>query len=226
MRYCMMAASERKFVRGSVFGAAFALLAAGCVPSLCLASPVRILVLGTSLSQGFGLPPGTELTTLLEARLARAHVDAKLINAGVSGDTTAGGLSRLEWSLADRPDAAIVELGGNDALRGLPPQLTERNLASILSTLTARNIPVLLLGMRAPRNLGSDYTEQFDAIYPRLARRFGVLFYPFVLEGVAMNPQLNQADGIHPNPAGERIIADRLCPDVLDLIRRIPAKAK
>ena len=185
------------------------------------AAPIRILALGTSLTQGYGLPPGTELTALLEARLKARHIDAKVINAGVSGDTSAGGLSRLDWSLADHPDAAIVELGGNDALRGLSPEQTEKNLGSVLAKLKAQRVPVLLLGMMAPRNLGPEYTARFDAIYPKLAKQFGVIFYPFVLSGVAMQAGLNQADGSHPNPAGEKIVADRIFPDVLKLVAEV-----
>jgi acyl-CoA thioesterase-1 len=185
------------------------------------AAPIRILALGTSLTQGLGLPPGTELTALLEARLKAKGIDATVINAGVSGDSTAGGLARLDWSLADNPHAAIVELGSNDALRGIAPQETEKSLSAILSKLQGRHIPVLLLGMKAPRNLGPEYDAAFDAIYPKLAKKYDTLFYPFVLDGVAMNAKLNQADGIHPNPAGEKIIADRLFPDVLLLARKV-----
>ena len=185
------------------------------------AAPIKILALGTSLTQGLGLPPGTEMTALLEARLEAKGINATVINAGVSGDTSAGGLSRLDWSLADHPDAAMVELGSNDALRGMAPQETEKNLSAILSKLQAQHIPVLLLGMKAPRNLGPEYDAQFDAIYPRLAKKYDTLFYPFVLDGVAMNAKLNQADGIHPNPAGEKIIADRLFPDVLLLVAKV-----
>jgi acyl-CoA thioesterase-1 len=150
-----------------------------------------------------------------------------VINAGVSGDTSAGGLSRLDWSLADHPDAAIVELGSNDALRGIDPSQTEKNLSAILSKLKSDQIPVLILGMRAPRNLGAEYAAQFDAIYPKLAGQFGDQLYPFVLDGVALNPKLNQADGIHPNPAGEKIVADRIFPYVLKLVQQaIAARGK
>jgi acyl-CoA thioesterase-1 len=202
-------------------GIALLALAAWFVATAAEARPIRILALGTSLTQGYGLPPGTELTTLLEAKLKARHVEAKVVNAGVSGDTTAGGLSRLDWSLADHPDAAIVELGGNDALRGLAPRETEKNLSAILGKLRAQRLPVLLLGMRAPRNLGPEFATEFDAIYPRLAKQYGVLFYPFVLDGVAMESKLNQADGIHPNPAGEKIVADRIFPDVLKLVDEV-----
>jgi len=211
-----------KQARRSIVGASLSLLLAVFLDSARGATPpIKILALGTSLTQGYGLPPGTELTALLEAQLKARRIAAKVINAGVSGDTSAGGLSRLDWSLADRPDAAIVELGGNDALRGLPPEQTEKNLRAILGKLKENHIPVLLLGMMAPRNFGPEYAAQFDAIYPRLAREFGVLFYPFVLNGVAMEAKLNQADGIHPNPAGERIVANRIFPDVLKLVAEV-----
>lgn len=189
------------------------------------AAPVKILAIGTSLTQGYGLPPGTEYPAVLEAELKKAGIAASVINAGVSGDTSAGGLARLDWSLADRPDAAIVELGSNDALRGLPPEETGKNLAAILGKLKSAHVPVLLLGMEAPRNLGLDYAKEFDPIYPKLAREYGVLFYPFVLGGVAMNPKLNQADGMHPNPAGVKIVVTHLLPYVRKLIDEVP-KAK
>jgi len=182
------------------------------------ARPVKILALGTSLTQGYGLPPGTEFTVQLQAALKKAGIDAVVENAGVSGDTSAGGLSRLDWSLAERPDAAIVELGSNDMLRALPPQETEKNLRAILSRLKAAHIPVLLVGMKAQRNLGRDYVGQFDGIYPRLAKDYDVLFYPFLLDGVALNPKLNQADGMHPNPQGVKIIVARILPLVKKLV--------
>jgi acyl-CoA thioesterase-1 len=182
------------------------------------AATVKILALGTSLTQGLGVPPGLDLTAVLETRLKASGYDVKLINAGVSGDTSAGGLARLDWSLADHPQAAIIELGSNDALRGQSPSETEKNLAAILARLKSEHVSILLTGMKAPRNLGREYAAQFDAIYPRLAREYGVLFYPFILDGVAANPKLNQADGIHPNPAGVKIIADRLLPYVKRLV--------
>jgi len=185
------------------------------------AAPVKILMIGTSLTQGYGLPPGTEIPVVLQARLKAAGVAATVINAGVSGDTSAGGLARIDWSLADHPDAAVVELGSNDALRGIDPRDTEKNLAAVLTKLKAAHVPVLLLGMRAPRNLGPEYAAQFDPIYPRLAKQFGVALYPFVLDGVALNPKLNQADGIHPNPAGVKIVVDKLFPDIMKLIAQV-----
>lgn len=185
-----------------------------------LARPVKILALGTSLTQGYGLPPGTEFPVQLQAALRKAGIDATVINAGVSGDTSAGGLARLDWSLADHPDAAIIELGSNDMLRGLPPAQTEKNLRAILDRLKAAHVKVLLTGMHAQRNLGAEYVRQFDPIYPRLAREYPVLFYPFILDGVALNPKLNQADGMHPNPAGVKVIVARILPLVKKLVGR------
>jgi len=185
------------------------------------AAPVKILALGTSLTQGYGLPPGTEFTVQLQGALKSAGIDTEVTNAGVSGDTSAGGLARLDWSLADRPDAVILELGSNDMLRGTPPAETEKNLRAILGRLRAAHIPVLLVGMKAQRNLGADYVNAFDAIYPRLAKDYGVLFYPFLLDGVALNPKLNQADGMHPNPAGVKIIAARILPLVKKLVSQV-----
>jgi acyl-CoA thioesterase I len=182
--------------------------------------PVKILALGTSLTQGYGLPPGTEFTVQLQAALKRAGIAATVINAGVSGDTSAGGLARLDWSLADKPDAAIIELGSNDMLRGLPPAQTEKNLCAILTRLKAAKVKVLLTGMKAQRNLGADYVKSFDEIYPRLAKEYGVLFYPFMLDGVALNPKLNQADRIHPNPEGVKVMVARILPLVKKLVGR------
>jgi acyl-CoA thioesterase-1 len=197
---------------------AFSLIIWLTIASSAFAAPIKILMLGTSLTQGFGLPPGAEIPALLEKKLNETGIDAKVINAGVSGDTSAGGLARLDWSLADHPDAAIVELGSNDALRGIPPGQTERNLSTILAKLKAQKIPTLLLGMMAPRNLGREYAKQFDAIYPKLAKQYGAMLYPFLLQGVALNPKLNQPDGMHPNPSGAKIVADRIFPDVKKLV--------
>ena len=191
-----------------------------CVGTAVAAQPVKILALGTSLTQGYGLPPGTELTVQLQAALKRSGIDAVVTNAGVSGDTSAGGLARLDWSLADHPDAVILELGGNDMLRGIAPAETEKNLRAILTRLRGAHVKVLLTGMHAQRNLGADYVRQFDAIYPRLAGDYNVLFYPFILDGVALNPKLNQADGMHPNPAGVKVIVARILP----LVKKLVAK--
>jgi acyl-CoA thioesterase-1 len=184
------------------------------------AKPVKILALGSSLTQGYGLPPGTEFTVQLQAALKKSGVDAVVTNAGVSADTSAGGLARLDWSLADHPDAVILELGSNDMLRGTPPAETEKNLRAILDKLKAAHVKVLFTGMHAQRNLGAQYVKEFDAIYPRLAKQYGVLFYPFFLDGVALNPKLNQADGMHPNPAGVKVIVARMLPFVKKLVGR------
>ena len=194
-----------------------ALLAASPV----LAAPLKLTALGTSLTQGYGLPPGTEFTVQLQAALKAGGYDVTVVNAGVSGDTSADGLSRLDWALADHPAAMILELGSNDMLRGLPPEQTEANLRAILAKLKAAHVPVLLCGMMAQRNLGPDYVQRFDSIYPRLAKETGVLFYPFILDGVALNPRLNQADGMHPNPAGVKIIVARMLPDVKKMLAQV-----
>jgi len=185
------------------------------------AKNVKILALGTSLTQGYGLPPGTEFTTQLEKSLRASGLDVSVINAGASGDTSTGGLARLSWSLADHPDAVIIELGSNDMLRGVPPSVTEKNLRAILGTLQKNHVPVLLAGMKAQRNLGKEYVEAFDGIYPKLAKEFGTLYYPFWLDGVALNPKLNQADGIHPNPTGVKILVARMLP----LAKKLVAEA-
>jgi acyl-CoA thioesterase-1 len=185
-----------------------------------LAAPVKILALGSSLTQGYGLPPGTEFTVQLQAALKQSGIDAVVTNAGVSADTSAGGLARLDWSLTDHPDAVILELGSNDMLRGVAPAETEKNLRAILAKLKAAHVKVLLTGMHAQRNLGAAYVKEFDSIYPRLAQDTNVLFYPFFLDGVALNPTLNQADGMHPNPAGVKVIVARMLPFVKKLVSR------
>ena len=216
-----MMTSRFKFLLSMVL--AVSLLASAANFGSAEARPIKILAMGTSLTQGYGLPPGTEFTTQLQAALKAQGIDAEIVNAGVSGDTSSGGLSRLDWSLADHPDAAILELGSNDMLRGVPPKVTEKNLRAILSTLQKDHVPVLFTGMHAQRNLGPDYVAEFDAIYPRLAKEYPVIFYPFILDGVALNPRLNQADGLHPNPAGVKIIVARILPDVKKLIAEASA---
>ncbi len=182
--------------------------------------PLRILMLGDSLTAGHGLAARDALPARLEAALRGRGLDVRVIDAGVSGDTTAGGLARLEWALADRPHAVIVALGANDALRAIDPALTRANLDRLLGVLDERRLPVLLAGMMAPRNLGRDYGARFDALYPALAARHGALLYPFLLEGVATVAALNQADGIHPNAAGVAVIVERILPSVLCLVHR------
>ena len=183
------------------------------------AEPLKILALGDSLTAGYGLNKQDGFTEQLQAALRAAGHDLQVINAGVSGDTTAGGLARLDWALADKPHAAIVELGANDGLRGLEPSETKANLSAILDKLRAKNIPTLLTGMLAPPNLGEHYGQEFNALYPALAKRDGVALYPFFLDGVAADPQLNQPDGIHPTKEGVAVIVERLLPFVRRLIR-------
>ncbi len=175
----------------------------------------RLLAFGDSLIHGYGLAAGQTLPERLEAALRAQGHTVEVINGGNSGDTTASGRARLDWTLdTGRVDLALVALGGNDALRGLDPTVTYANLDAILTRLEAAGLPVLLAGMLAPRNLGADYTDAFDAVFPRLAESHGVAFYPFLLEGVALDPALNQADGIHPNPAGVEVIVERLAPQL------------
>ncbi len=177
------------------------------------APAVRLLAFGDSLIHGYGLAAGQTLPERLEAALRAQGHSVEVINGGNSGDTTASGRARLDWALGGgRVDLALVALGGNDALRGLDPAATYDNLDAILTRLAAAGLPVLLAGMLAPRNLGAEYTAEFDAVFPRLAETHGVAFYPFLLDGVALDPALNQADGIHPNPAGVEVIAGRLAP--------------
>ena len=190
-------------------------------PAMAHADQARLLVFGDSLVAGYGLPPGQSLPDQLQRDLATRGVSVAVINAGVSGDTTAGGLARLDWSLADNPDAVIIVLGGNDMLRGLPPEGTATNLDAIVSRLRERDIEVLLAGMMAPRNLGSAYVEAFDAIYPALARRHDIEFYPFFFDGVALDPALNLDDGLHPNMQGISEISRRMLPVVERLLARL-----
>ncbi len=174
--------------------------------------PVVLVMLGDSLTAGFGLAPQEALPVRLEQALRAQGYAIEIRNAGLSGDTTAGGAERLAWSLDDDVDAVLVELGGNDLLRAIPPAETRRNLDAILSRLQARGVTILLAGMLALPNYGPEYGAEFNAIYPDLARRYDVPLYPFILDGVADHPELLQEDGIHPNAAGVEVIARRLAP--------------
>jgi acyl-CoA thioesterase-1 len=186
--------------------------------------PVRIVVLGDSLAAGLGLQRADAFPAQLERALkARGHA-VEVINAGVSGDTTAGGLDRLRWAVPEKTEAVILELGANDALRGLDPGKARANLDKIITTLKAEGTEVLLAGMLAPRNLGEAYVRAFNGIYPELAAKHGVILYPFFLEGVALNGALNQGDGIHPNSKGVAAITQRILPSVEQLIGRVQAK--
>ena len=186
------------------------------------ARPIRLLAFGDSLTAGYGLPHAAGFEAQLQAALARDGHDVKIIDGGVSGDTSAGGRARLDWVLADQPDAAIVELGGNDGLRGTDASELDANLTAILDRFAAKHIPVLFSGMVAPPNLGQSYGQSFRAVYDRLGKRPGLIYDPFFLQGVAADPALNQADGIHPDAAGVKIIVARLLPLVGQLIAEIP----
>lgn len=198
--------------------AAWLVLAAAALRADDGGGALRILMLGDSLTAGFGLASAEALPVRLEAALRARGLDVRVINAGVSGDTSAGGLARLDWALADRPHAVIVALGANDALRVIDPAHTRANLDRLLGALAERDLPVLLAGMLAPRNLGPEFGEEFDAIYPDLADRHRVLLYPFLLDGVATVPEFNQDDGLHPNSAGVEVIVKRMVPSVRCLV--------
>jgi acyl-CoA thioesterase I len=180
--------------------------------------PLRMVALGDSLTAGFGLPAQAAFPAQLARALNAKGTPVAIANAGVSGDTAADGLARLAWSVPEGTEAVIIELGANDALRGIDPQVTRTALEAILRGLKQRRIAVLLTGMLAPRNLGGDYTRAFDAIFAGLAAQFGTLFYPFFLDGVATNPALNQADGLHPTAAGVDLIVRKIMPKVEELI--------
>jgi acyl-CoA thioesterase-1 len=176
-------------------------------------APIKILALGDSLTAGYGLDDLKDaFPAQLERSLKAKGHNVVLLQGGISGDTTTGGRSRVDWSLGSHPDAVIIELGANDALRAIDPKLTEDNLAFIIKRFQDAHVAVLLTGMLAPPNLGRDYTDRFNAIYPKLAKETGVLFYPFFLDGVAADPKLNQADHMHPTPEGVKVIVAKILP--------------
>ena len=183
------------------------------------AEPVRIVGFGDSLMAGYGLGAGQGFPERLEAELRARGLDVKIANAGVSGDTTSGGLSRLDWSVPEGTQLAIVELGANDMLRGVPPEIAEKNLDAILGRLKKRNIPAILMGMRAAPNYGTGYQRAFDAIYPKLAKKYGVPLYPFFLDGVVGDPSLQLQDGLHPNARGIDLMVKRTLPAVEAFVR-------
>jgi acyl-CoA thioesterase-1 len=201
-------------------------LFAAAFPAQAQTRPVKLVVFGDSLSTGLGLPTAEAFPAKLARALKAKGLDVEVADAGVSGDTASGGQARLDWSVPDDTDAVIVELGANDALRGVDPKITREALDTILRRLKERNIAVLFAGMRAPRNLGEDYTRAFDGLFPQLASTHGVLFYPFFLDGVAADARLNQRDGIHPNAEGVDVIVARILPKVEELIGRAGAKSR
>jgi len=184
------------------------------------AAEVRLMAFGDSLVHGYGLQEEDSFPAQLEEALQKRGHQVRVINAGNSGDTTAAGLARLDWSLTEDPDAILVVLGANDALRGIDPAETRNNLDQLLQRLEERDIPALFAGMLAPRNMGPDYAADFDSLFPQLAQEHEVVFYPFFLEGVAAEPSLNQADGMHPNAAGVAEIVERILPSVEELLAR------
>jgi acyl-CoA thioesterase-1 len=202
------------FVHILVLGAVLMTAGTGFAQTAADARPIKIVVLGDSLSAGLGLPASAAFPQRLEKSLESKGIAVDIINAGVSGDTSSGGRDRLDWSVPDGTRAVILELGANDALRGTDPAVTRSALSDILTRLKARGIAVLLCGMVAPPNYGSDYSARFNAIYPDLAKSFGVPLYPFFLEGVAADAKLNQADGMHPTAEGVDVIVKNILPTV------------
>ena len=194
--------------------------------SFVWAEPVTIAALGDSLTQGYGLPPDEGFVPQLESWLKATGVDVKIINAGVSGDTTAGGLSRIEWTLTPEVDAVIIALGGNDLLRGIDPAVSRENLDGILSVTSARGLPVLLIGMDSPANYGPEFETAFDSMYPELAAEYQTLFHPNFLGALASDEDIQttlsesmQGDGIHPNAKGVALIVEDIGPKVAELVR-------
>ena len=188
------------------------------------ADPIRIVAFGDSLTAGLGLPAQDAFPSKLAVALKARGYDVAIVNAGVSGDTTSAALARLDWSVAANTQAVIIEFGANDAFRGVLPAIVSQNLDEIIRRLKARNIEVLLAGMYAPRNLGGDYVAAFDAIYPALAKKHGLVLEPFFLKGVAGNATLNQADGIHPTAAGVDVVVKTILPSAEALIQRVRAR--
>jgi acyl-CoA thioesterase I len=184
-------------------------------------NPIRLVALGDSLSAGYNLPQEAAFPVALERALKAKGYKVEIVNAGVSGDTSSGGLDRLDWSVPDGTDGVILELGANDMLRGLDPALTRKNIDAIVTQLKSRNIPVLLAGMYASRNLGPDYVQKFDSLYADIAKKHDLVLYPFFLDGVAGERSLNLPDGLHPTAKGIEIIVARILPTVESFLARI-----
>jgi acyl-CoA thioesterase I len=202
----------------------FLLASALCMTMLAAparAGTVKLIAFGDSLFAGYGLPANDAFPARLQVALRAKGHDVTVINAGVSGDTTAGGLARLDWAVPKDAGAVLLELGANDALRGIDPKVTRNNLRSILDRLAAKRLPVLIIGMRSPANWGQAYANAFDAIFPDLAKVSGQDLYPFFLSGVALDKGLNQPDGLHPNAAGVAVIVKRILPAVERLLARV-----
>ena len=205
---------------------AFALVFLALPPSRANADALTIVAFGDSLTAGYMLPPDDGFPEQLQAELKKkGYEDVTVKNAGVSGDTTSGGLSRLDWAVGPDADAVILELGANDALRGIDPAIARKNLEEMITRLQKRGLPILLAGMLAPPNLGKDYAARFNPIYPELAEKYNLILYPFFLDGVAANPKLNLGDGLHPTSEGVHEIVTRIMPDVETLIARTRKEA-
>lgn len=202
---------------------AISMLAGGAVRA---ETPLEIVVLGDSLVAGYELGPGEDYPTKLQAALTEAGYDVKIANAGVSGDTTSGGLARLDWSVPDGTNGVILELGANDALRGIAPQEAAKNLSTIIERLEDREIPVMLMGMMAPPNMGASYGAEFNPIYPELASEYGLELYPFFLDGVATHADLQLADGMHPNARGVEVMVEKTLPSVEAFLQSIRGETK
>ncbi len=204
-----------------------AVFAAGLLGSMTLAraEPVKLVAFGDSLTAGYRLPADAAFPAVLERLLRARGLDVTVANAGVSGDTTTGGLDRVDWSVPDGTDGVILELGANDMLRGTDPKVTKGALSAIVARLKARGIPVLLAGMLSARNMGPDYSARFDAIYPDLAGSAGLTLYPFFLEGIIGDPAQHLDDGLHPNAKGVETIAARILPTVVSFVGGVRARA-
>lgn len=207
-------------MRTVLFFLIFSVFSMSAVSSGAGAAPLRIVALGDSLTAGYGLESGQDFAAQLQAALLAGGLEVKVENAGVSGDTSAGGLARLDWAIAGDqvPDLVIVALGGNDMLRGLKPAVTKENLAQIIQALQKKKIRILLAGMRSPTNMGAVFQTEFDKIYPELATEYDVALYPFFLEGVVMKAALNLPDGMHPNQEGVKIMVQKISVAVKDML--------
>ncbi|MDB5558170.1 MAG: arylesterase [Enterovirga sp.] len=214
--------SKRQVLRAALVAVASPLVSGGFA-SAAPGGVVKLVALGDSLTAGYNLPQNAAFPSVLEAALkARGH-KVEIANAGVSGDTATGGLERVDWSVPDGTDGVILELGANDMLRGTDPDVTRRALDTIIARLTERKIPVMLAGMYAARNLGPDYIRRFDAIYPELAQKHGLVLYPFFLDGVAGEAKLTLPDGLHPSAEGVKLIVERILPAVETFLARLTA---
>jgi len=214
--------SSRFYCYGSIFFVSLTILSLVNVPSNSseITQPViKLMIFGDSLTAGYGLKRSESFSEKLSNALKSKGRNVRIILSSVSGDTTAGGKARLDWALIEKPDAFLLELGANDGLRGIEPSVSRENLESIIKKLKKNRVKTLIVGMFAPPNLGKEYSREFNNIFSSLARKYSLLFYPFFLEGVAANPQLNQADGIHPNPKGVDEIIKRMLPIVMKLVR-------